>query len=48
MRLRDRPNFPLGTVSFIMDKDGHQEEMQLDIPNPKFYFTEMTFLKEAY
>lgn len=45
IKLRNSPFLPEGFVSFKLDKDGRPEEMQIDIPNPDFDFTELDFVK---
>ncbi len=39
------PALPPGLVNFIIDDQGNVVEMQIDIPNPDFYFTELEFYK---
>ncbi len=39
------PALPSGLVNFIIDDKGKVSEMQIDIPNPDFYFDELEFLK---
>jgi CubicO group peptidase (beta-lactamase class C family) len=43
IRLQNVLSLPEGTVRFIMGPDGKIEEMKVDIPNPDFDFTELTF-----
>lgn len=37
------PSLPKGKVNFIINADGEVEEMQIDVPNPDFDFTELEF-----
>lgn len=39
------PALPSGLVNFIIDDQGKVVEMEIDIPNPDFYFDELEFLK---
>ncbi|MFP4469097.1 MAG: serine hydrolase [Bacteroidales bacterium] len=39
------PSLPAGTVTFVIDAEGKVEEMKIDVPNPDFDFTELTFMK---
>lgn len=39
-------SLPEGTINFIIDKYGKVSEMQIDIPNPDFDFTELKFYKQ--
>jgi len=39
------PSLPPGLVNFVIDDQGKVVEMQIDIPNPDFYFTELEFIK---
>ncbi len=39
------PSLPKGKVNFTINADGNVKEMQIDIPNPDFYFTELKFIK---
>lgn len=41
------PSLPGGTVNFLINAEGEVEEMQIDIPNPDFDFTELRFFKVA-
>jgi len=45
IELKGVPSLPSGLVNFIIDDQGKVVEMQIDIPNPDFYFTELEFLK---
>jgi len=36
---------PSGTVQFVLGPDGKVKEMQIDVPNPDFDFTELEFKK---
>lgn len=44
--LRDMPSLPPGKVQFILDTEGNVSELKIDIPNPDFDFTELSFLKK--
>jgi CubicO group peptidase (beta-lactamase class C family) len=39
-------SLPEGTVSFVSDKTGKIIELQIDIPNPDFDFTELRLIKQ--
>jgi CubicO group peptidase (beta-lactamase class C family) len=39
------PSLPPGLVNFIIDEKGAVTEMQVDVPNPDFDFTELKFMK---
>jgi hypothetical protein len=43
--LLDVPALPFGLVTFTIDYEGKVTEMEIDIPNPDFYFDELEFLK---
>lgn len=43
--LLDVPALPYGLVTFTVDYEGKVTEMEIDIPNPDFYFDELEFLK---
>jgi len=43
--MEDVPALPSGLVNFIIDDRGKVVEMQIDIPNPDFYFDELEFYK---
>lgn len=43
--LLDVPSLPYGVVNFIIDYEGKVVEMEIDIPNPDFYFDELEFIK---
>lgn len=45
IRFPDFPSLPEGKVTFIINAAGKVEEMRVDIPNPDFDFTELTFKK---
>jgi CubicO group peptidase (beta-lactamase class C family) len=45
IELKGVPSLPSGLVNFIIDDHAKVSEMQIDIPNPDFYFTEFEFLK---
>lgn len=40
------PSLPNGKVNFIMNNKGEIIEMQVDVPNPDFDFTELKFIKQ--
>jgi hypothetical protein len=46
VKFDDTPSLPQGTVNFITDKNGDIVEMQIDIPNPDFDFTELKLYKQ--
>ncbi|MBN2778736.1 MAG: serine hydrolase [Bacteroidales bacterium] len=46
VKFDDTPSLPQGTVNFITDKNGDVVEMQIDIPNPDFDFTELKLYKQ--
>lgn len=39
------PSLPKGKVSFVINAQGKVEAMRVDVPNPDFDFTELTFKK---
>ena len=39
------PSLPAGLVNFIINDRGEVTEMQIDVPNPDFDFTELEFIK---
>ncbi|MCK5337956.1 MAG: DUF3471 domain-containing protein, partial [Bacteroidales bacterium] len=41
------PSIPPGLVNFVIDDRGEVVEMQIDVPNPDFDFTELKFFKKA-
>jgi len=41
------PSLPPGLVNFVIDDHGEVVEMQIDVPNPDFDFTELEFFKKA-
>jgi CubicO group peptidase (beta-lactamase class C family) len=43
--MKKAPALPTGLVNFIIDERGKVVEMQIDIPNPDFYFDELKFYK---
>jgi len=43
IKLRNSPTLPEGTVNFIIGTDGKVEELQVNIPNPDFFFEELEF-----
>jgi hypothetical protein len=45
VELKGVPALPKGLVNFIIDANGKVVEMEIDIPNPDFDFTELEFLK---
>lgn len=45
IKMNNFPGLPTGFVNFIINKDGKIEEMDVDIPNPDFDFTELEFKK---
>jgi CubicO group peptidase (beta-lactamase class C family) len=45
--LLDVPSLPYGLVTFTIDYEGKVTEMEIDIPNPDFYFDELEFIKQA-
>jgi hypothetical protein len=45
IKLNKVPSLPTGLVNFIIDDKGKVVEMQIDVPNPDFDFTELEFLK---
>jgi len=45
IELKRVPSLPSGLVNFIISDQGEVVEMEIDIPNPDFYFTELEFLK---
>ena len=47
VELLDVPLCHYGLVNFIIDDQGNVVEMEIDIPNPDFYFTELEFLKST-
>jgi len=40
------PSLPLGTINFLINAEGNVYEMQVDVPNPDFDFTELVFIKK--
>lgn len=44
-RFSEFPSLPEGKVTFIINADGKVEEMRINVPNPDFDFTELTFKK---
>lgn len=46
IRFPEQPSLPEGTINFILDKEGKVEAMHIDVPNPDFDFTELTFKKQ--
>ena len=45
IEMKGVPALPYGLVNFIIDDHGKVVEMQIDIPNPDFYFDELEFYK---
>ena len=45
VEMKKMPSLSYGLVNFLIDDRGEVTEMQIDIPNPDFYFTELKFLK---
>jgi len=45
IRFDEFPSLPEGKVTFILNASGRVEEMKVDVPNPDFDFTELTFKK---
>ncbi|MEN8224130.1 MAG: serine hydrolase [Bacteroidota bacterium] len=45
VEMKNVPALAYGLVNFIIDDQGEVVEMQIDIPNPDFYFTELEFLR---
>lgn len=45
VELKKVPSLPPGLVNFIIDEKGEVREMEIDIPNPDFDFTELKFYK---
>jgi CubicO group peptidase (beta-lactamase class C family) len=41
------PSLPPGLVNFIINEKGEVTEMQVDLPNPDFDFTELKFMKSG-
>jgi CubicO group peptidase (beta-lactamase class C family) len=46
INLRNQPSLNKGTVLFNLDQNGKVVNMEVDIPNPDFDFTELDFIKE--
>ncbi|MDT8309320.1 MAG: serine hydrolase, partial [Bacteroidales bacterium] len=45
IKLDNFPSLPEGTIHFIINKEGKVREMEIDIPNPDFDFTELHLIK---
>jgi CubicO group peptidase (beta-lactamase class C family) len=45
VELKKVPSLPSGLVNFIINDKGKVVEMQMDVPNPDFDFTELEFIK---
>jgi hypothetical protein len=45
VEMKKVPSIPSGLVNFIIDDSGAVVEMEIDIPNPDFDFTELKFYK---
>ncbi len=46
IKLKNTPSLPEGSVQFILDTDGHANELRIDIPNPDFDFTELKLFRK--
>jgi hypothetical protein len=46
IELKQITSLPKGLVNFLINDKGEVYEMQVDIPNPDFDFTELKFLKK--
>lgn len=46
IEMEEFPSLPPGTCNFVLDKYGEPVEMKIHIPNPDFYFEELTFIKQ--
>ena len=44
--LKKVPALPSGLVNFVIDDQGKVVELQMDVPNPDFDFTELKFYKK--
>ena len=47
VELKKVPSLPSGLVNFVIDEKGKVVELQMDVPNPDFDFTELKFYKTA-
>lgn len=47
IELKQITSLPRGLVNFLINEKGEVYEMQIDIPNPDFDFTELKFLKKG-
>lgn len=45
IKLRNIYSLPRGTVNFVLNSQGNVHELQIDIPNPDFDFTELKLFK---
>jgi hypothetical protein len=45
VELKKVPALPSGLINFVIDDKGEVFEMQMDVPNPDFDFTELKFYK---
>lgn len=45
LKFNGLPSLPVGTVNFIIDAKGNVAEMEVDVPNPDFDFTELEFIR---
>jgi hypothetical protein len=45
IKLRNIYSLPQGTVNFVLNDKGKVTEVQIDIPNPDFDFTELKLFK---
>ena len=45
IEMKKTPALPSGLVNFIIDDKGKVVQMEIDIPNPDFYFDELEFYK---
>ena len=43
VEFKNFPSLPKGKVNFILDQNGDVDEFKIDVPNPDFDFTELTF-----
>jgi hypothetical protein len=46
IRFAEFPSLPEGRVNFLIDAQGKVYEMQVDVPNPDFDFTELKFRRQ--
>lgn len=45
VEFKNFPSLPKGKVNFILNQNGEVDEFKIDVPNPDFDFTELTFKK---